>query len=237
MIHKIKPELTLYLAEEALKNKFSEIHVSVKEVAKLQKNCRDYMSENNLRKIYMRIMKKEITRMMVDAVYESLTAEEQEFLQMKYQKKKQMVAISLELNISVAQLHIRQHIILEKISDFLLYRLREEDVFERKKIVSMVRVLAGMLEFVVKYDLERKFIMSEWVEATTEKLDKYFELLREIENFANNDGETLREKIIFEKLKNPQEKIEILSERCNADKSVVSRHLKNFEESMRKYLE
>lgn len=237
MIHKIKPELTLYLAEEALKNKFSEIHVSVKEVAKLQKNCRDYMSENNLRKIYMRIMKKEITRMMVDAVYESLTAEEQEFLQMKYQKKKQMVAISLELNISVAQLHIRQHIILEKISDFLLYRLRKEDVFERKKIVSMVQVLAEMLEFAVKYDPERKFIMSEWVEATTEKLDKYFELLREIENFANNDGGTLHEKIIFEKLKNPQEKIEILSERCNADKSVVSRHLKNFEESMRKYLE
>lgn len=134
MTHKMKPELTLYLAEEALKEKFSEIHISTQEILDLQKNCRDYMSGRNLRKIYMRIMKKEMRKTMVDAVFESLTAEEQEFLTMKYKKKKQMVAISLELNISVAQLHIRQHTILEKVSDFLLYRLSDEDVFERKKL-------------------------------------------------------------------------------------------------------
>lgn len=237
MTHKIRPELTLYLAEEALKEKFSEIHVNMQEIAKLQKNCRDYMCEKNLRKIYMRLMKKEIRKMQVDAVFDSLTAEEQEFLMMKYQKKKQMVAISLELNISVAQLHIRQHIILEKISDFLLYRLKEEDIFEREKIVSMVKVLAGMLEFAIKYDPEREFIMSEWIEATVDKLDKYFELLREVESFADNPQKSLHAKIIAEKLKNPQEKIEILAERCNVDKSIVSRNLKNFVADAKKYLE
>lgn len=237
MTHKMKPELTIYLAEAALKEKFSEIHINMQDILELQTNCRDYMSGRNLRKIYMRIMKKEITKMMVDAVFESLTAEEQEFLMMKYKKKKQMVAISLELNISVAQLHIRQHMILEKVSDFLLYRLRDEDVFERKKIVSMVKVLAEMLEFAIKYDPEKEFVMSEWIEATIEKLDKYFELLRAVENCANNSAKSLHEKIIAEKLKSPQEKIEILAERCNVDKSVISRHLKNFVEGAKKYLE
>lgn len=94
-----------------------------------------------------------------------------------------------------------------------------------------------MLEFAIKYDSEREFIMSEWVEATIEKLDKYFELLKEVENCADNPSKSLHEKIIAEKLKNPQEKIEILAERCQVDKSVVSRHLKNFVEKAKKYLE
>ena len=144
MTHKVKPELTLYLAEEALKEKFSESHVSMQEIMEF---CRDYMSAKNLRKIYMRLMTKELRKMQVEAVYETLPSEEQEFLQMKYQKQMQMVAISLELNISVSQLHIRQHMILEKVSDFLLCRLREEDIFEKEKIVSMVKILARMLEF------------------------------------------------------------------------------------------
>ena len=50
MTHKIKPELTLYLVEEALKEKFSEVHINVQEIEELQKNCRDCMSERNLRK-------------------------------------------------------------------------------------------------------------------------------------------------------------------------------------------
>ena len=237
MTHKVKPELTLYLAEEALKEKFSESHVSMQEITELQKNCRDYMSAKNLRKIYMRLMTKELRKMQVEAVYETLTEEEQEFLQMKYQKQKQMVAISLELNISVSQLHIRQHMILEKVSDFLLCRLREEDIFEKEKIVSMVKILARMLEFAIKYDPEREFIVTEWVEARIEKLDKYYELLRTIESFTENPKNSLHEKIIMEKLKNPQEKIEILSERCNADKSIVSRHLKSFAEGVKTYLE
>ncbi len=51
MTHKIKPELTLYLVEEALKEKFSEVHINVQEIEELQKNCRDCMSERNLGRV------------------------------------------------------------------------------------------------------------------------------------------------------------------------------------------
>ena len=125
MIHKAKPELTLYLAEEALKNKFAREKVRFQEILELQRDCRDYLSTENLRKIYARIMKAEVTKLMVDAVYQSLSSQEQEFLIMKYEKKKQMVAISLALNLSLAQLHIRHHAILEKISEYMLYKLSE----------------------------------------------------------------------------------------------------------------
>ena len=48
---------------------------------------------------------------------------------------------------------------------------------------------------------------------------------------------TLREKIIFEKIKNPNIKIEALAERCKVDKSIVSGYLKIFVFGMEKYLE
>ena len=77
----MKPELTIYLAEEALKKKFADENVSLQEIVELQRDCRDYLSRENLRKIYARMMKVEVTKMMVEAVYQSLSAEEKEFLQ------------------------------------------------------------------------------------------------------------------------------------------------------------
>ena len=43
MLHKVKPELTLYLAEEALKNKFVGENLKPQEIVEFQKNCRDYI--------------------------------------------------------------------------------------------------------------------------------------------------------------------------------------------------
>lgn len=237
MLHKEKPELTLYLAEEALKRKYEAEQLKLEEIVELQKEWLNYLSETNMKKIYARMMKLEIMSQMVDAVYKSLTTEEQEFVRMKYQEKKQIVAISLALNVSPAQLNIRQHKILEKVSSFLLYQLREEDIFQRAKIASMVKALARMLEFTDRYDPHREFIAATWWEAMVLKLDKYYDLLQEVDKIVKEKENTPREKIIFEKMKNPNVKVEVLAESCNVDKSVVSRCLKNFADSVKKYLE
>ena len=237
MIHKMKPELTIYLAEEALKEKFSGENINMREVMEIQKDCQDYLTMKNIRKIYVRMMKKEMTKMMVDAVYETLSAEEQEFLMMKYRKRKQMIGISLELNMSVAQLHIRQHKILEKISEFMMYKLTAEDVFKPAKVVSMIILLEKIVEFAEKYDSQREIISGGWVEVIAERHDKYCRLLNEIEEIFENAENSVRKKIIFEKIENPDEKVEILAERCNVDKSIVSRNLKNFVANVKKYLE
>lgn len=237
MIHKTKPELCLYLAEVALKQKFSGVNISPKEVIELQRDCRDYLSSDNIRKIYARMMKIEVTKMMVDAVYQSLTAEEQEFILMKYKKKEQLVAISLALNISVAQLNIHHHSILEKISEFMLYKLNEEDVFKPDKVVNMIILLERIVEFAQKYDPQREFISGGWVEVIAERHDKCCRLLNEIENVFAKSADSLHQKIISTKMASSNEKIEILAEQCNVDKSIISRHLKNFVDDMKQYLE
>ena len=99
MLHRMKPELILYLAEEALKERFASEKLSLNEILELQRDCRDYLSLENMRKIYARMRKMEIRKLMVEAVYRSLSAEEKEFVLLKYKQKKQLVAISLALNI------------------------------------------------------------------------------------------------------------------------------------------
>ena len=237
MIHKVKPELTLYLAEEALKHKFHDTDVSFHETMELQKDCRDYLSTENIRKIYARMMKIEVTKMMVDAVYRSLTAEEQEFIIMRYKKKKQMVAISLALNISAAQLNIHHHAILEKISEFMLYKLNEEDIFRRDKIATMINLLARIIEFAEKYDSTREFINDDWLEAIKERHDRYFRLLSLIDETIIDKDKSIHSKIIALKIEKPYEKIDVLSELCNVDKSRVSRHLKDFVDDVKIYLD
>ena len=237
MIHKVKPELTLYLAEEALKHKFLDTNVSFHEIMELQKDCRDYLSTENIRKIYARMMKIEVTKIMVDAVYRSLTAEEQEFIIMRYKKKKQMVAISLALNISAAQLNIHHHAILEKISEFMLYKLNEEDIFRRDKIATMINLLARIIEFAEKYDSTREFINDDWLEAIKERHDRYFRLLSLIDETIIDKDKSIHSKIIALKIEKPYEKIDVLSELCNVDKSRVSRHLKDFVDDVKIYLD
>lgn len=237
MIHKMKPELTLYLADEALKEKFAVERVSLHEMLELQRDCRDYLSTENIRKIYARMMKIEIRKMMVEAVYRSLSSEDKEFVLLKYKKKKQVVAISLAMNISVAQLNIRHHVILEKISEYMLYKLTEEDIFNQEKTAMMVKLLKRIIEFAEKYDPAQEFINVCWLEAIKERHDRYFQLLNEIDGVLNGKDDSVHQKIITCKIQSPNEKIEALAARCNVDKSIVSRHLKNFVVEMKKYFE
>lgn len=133
MLHKFKPDLTLYLAEEALKQRFSADKSGLQEILEIQKECRDYLSTANIRRIYARMMKIEVTKMMIETVYKSLTAEEQEFVRLKYRDKKQMVAISLKLHISLAQLNIHHHDILEKNGGIYAVPLKHGRYFQARK--------------------------------------------------------------------------------------------------------
>ena len=235
MLHKFKPDLTLYLADEALKQKFSADKSGLQEIVEIQKECRDYLSTANIRRIYARMMKIEVTKMMVETVYKSLTAEEQEFVKLKYRDKKQMVAISLKLHISLAQLNIHHRAILEKTAEFMQYRLSTEDIFKREKIANMITLLGKIIDFANRYDPTRKFISAGWLEVITERHEKYQCLLLKMEELLGT--KTLRSQIILTRMENSQMKIKEIETICNVDKSIVSRVLKKFVETERPYIE
>ena len=235
MLHKFKPDLTLYLAEEALKQRFSADKSGLQEILEIQKECRDYLSTANIRRIYARMMKIEVTKMMIETVYKSLTAEEQEFVRLKYRDKKQMVAISLKLHISLAQLNIHHHDILEKTAEFMQYRLSTEDIFKREKIKNMIMLLGKIIYFANRYDPTRKFISAGWLEVITERHEKYQGLLLKMEDVLGT--KTLHSQIICTRMENPQMKVREIATICNVDKSIVSRVLKKFVDTVKPYLE
>ena len=101
----------------------------------------------------------------------------------------------------------------------------------------MVKLLERIIEFAEKYDPSQEFINVCWLEAIRERHDRYFQLLKEIDGVLNGNEDSVRQKVITCKIQSPNEKIEALAARCNVDKSIVSRHLKNFVGEMRKYLE
>ena len=224
MLHKFKPDLTLYLAEEALKRKFGDDKSGLQEIVEIQKECRDYLSTANIRRIYARMMKIEVTKMMVETVYKSLTAEEQEFVKLKYREKKQMVA-----------LNIHHHAILEKTSEFMQYRLSTEDIFKREKIANMITLLGKIIEFADKYDPTRKFISAGWLEVIAERHEKYQGLLIKMEEQLSIKN--LHTQMILKKMENPQMKVKEMAKIFNVDKSVVSRTLKKFVDTVRPYIE
>ena len=237
MLHKVQPDLTIYLAEEALKHRYDDSTSHLRELVEIQRECRDYLSTANIRKIYARMLKIEVAKMVVEAVWQSLTPAEQKFVELKYRRKKQLVAISLKLNISLSQLNIWQRAILVKVADFMMYRLGEEDVFERDKIARMVRLIGKILEFAKNCDPDREIMTASWLTTLEARHRKYFELLSEVDEILNRQEKTLHEKIIAAKLEAPQKKLETLARACNVDKSIVSRHLKKFVADVRKYLE
>lgn len=237
MLHKLQPDLTLYLAEEALKHRYDDSTSHLKELVELQRDCRNYLSTANVRKIYARMMKIEVAKMVVEAVWQSLSPAEQKFVELKYRRKKQLVAISMRLNISLAQLNIWQRVILGKVADFMLYRLGEDDVFERDKISRMVTLIGKILDFARNCDPDREFMTAGWVATLEVRHRKYLELLSEIDGILSRKENSLHEKIISEKISAPHRKLETLARKCNVDKSIVSRHLKKFVADVRQYLE
>lgn len=237
MVHKMKPEFMLFLAEEALKKKYAEKESSIREIMEIQESCRDYLPVENSRRIYAKVMKKEIMRIMVEVVYHSLSAEEQKLVELKYKKKKQLVSISMTMNVSVAQLMIWQHNILEKISMFMLYRLSIEDIFERKKIINMIELLSKILEFAESYDPKCEFVMKSWVQAISDRHDRYVELLSEIDDVLRTEEESLYNEIVATKIYNPHETTRELAKMCHTDKGIVSRYLNQFSEKVKAYVD
>ena len=67
--------------------------------------------------------------------------------------------------------------------------------------------------------------------------DKVANMIILLEKIFDNKENSLHKKIISAKIESPNEKIEVLSERCNVEKSIISRHLKIFLDDVKKFLE
>jgi hypothetical protein len=234
-MHKNKPELGLYLAEQALKMKYLDTPKKIQERIELKEFCVQNFSPQNVKRFYLRLQKMEINRIIVDTVLNELSIEKRSFIEFKYKNNDTFVNISMRLNISVAQLNIWNKSILEEIKNFIFYTLTEKDVFSKSKIINMIHILDVRIKFFEKNNHEINF-NKHWFNALSILRDKYRQLLYIIECFSAKQAKSIGDNIVVMKIQYPGDSPTELAYRCHVSVTTVSRNLKQFTNSVKKYV-
>lgn len=240
-MHKDRPELGLFLAEQALKAKYQDSAAEIKERAEIKEYCLENLSSANAKKFYLRLQKMEINRIIVDTILKELPAEKRAFVELKYKNNETFVNISMRLNVSMAQLNIWNKAILNEIKNFLFYTLTEKDIFSRIKIINMIHIIDIRVEFFEKHrsegsDTNLNFVNERWLNSLIALRSKYRQLLITLDNCMAKKSETIGNHIIATKLEHPIENPSELAARCHISVTAVSRYLKQFTHNVKKYI-
>ena len=84
MMHQYKPELGIYLAEQALKMKYSDTREKQQQRTELKNFCELNSENHNMFVQYLRLQKIEINHIIIDTVLQSLPEEKRLFIEYKY---------------------------------------------------------------------------------------------------------------------------------------------------------
>ena len=234
-----KISLKYYTAEEMLREIYSSKTVN-EDFEYLQNVGYDYLPTENVLKTYARAFKIEVNKKAALLVLETLSEKKRELMRLKYGEEKQLVAISLLLNMSVGQLMNWNRSIVDKIASFMSYCLTEEDVFCIKKVSGMIELLSMSVEFFSILSRESLDIRQDWLEELERRKNNYQKLLIRIERFEsecdNECDKTTFKEVVGKKIKNPDWTIKDIAERCRLEQSVVGKYLKRFFNSVKEYL-
>lgn len=235
-MRKEKPDFALFLAEKAIRHHYENRYGTRRQLEGLRHNCLEFMTYPNIYRVYAKLLKMELNELAVIAAIRTLTMEKQCYLYLKYEKKKSNVAISIALNVSVAQLNLWHQSIVAQASRFMLYTLQTEDVFYPERIKQMVCLLDRASTCFSKFDPKGQIITKDWLSALTARYEQYRTLMTYLETLIEKKSKTLHERIVATRLTHPYENAGDIAKSCHVVDSVVSRHLQQFGEDMAKYL-
>ena len=197
-------------------------------------NYNSLATEEVLRE-YARAFQSEVNKKAALIVLESLSEEKKLMLKLKYGEEKQLVAISLALNVSMGQLVNWNRKIITKVSNFMSYRLTEEDVFSKKKIFGMTKLLTKSIEFFTL--MSKKFeVRQDLLEEMERRKKNYERLLERIERLEKEGERNSFNAVVITKMKNPKQTTNCIAQICRLNQSVASRHLIRFTKSVRGYI-
>ena len=163
-----KLNLKNYVAEKMLHEIYAPKKYE-KNCEELPEKCGDYKEIEKILKEYAREFKEEMNRRAVLIVLESLSREKKRLIKLRYGEHKQLVSVSLTLNVSIAQLMVWNQNIIEKITECMMYRLTREDIYCKKKIVGMLEMMTLTINFFSELSVEYKQVRQDWLEELRQK--------------------------------------------------------------------
>lgn len=233
---KNKLDYSQSLAEYALQHHYTAKGDTCREFRQLRLDCRDLLSIPNTHRIYAKLIKMELNEKAVNVVIRLLTAEKQRYLHLRYRKKKSLVATSLALHVSIAQMNLWHHCILEQIARFMLYTLTPEDIFYPARVGQMVRLQGEAIKFFSEFDPGGSVVTKSWLLALALRHEQYRSLMQEIKRIMRKEPESTYDSIVAARLAHPDETANFIACLCHVHKGVVSRCLGEYAENMNKYL-
>ena len=233
---KNKMDFSRSIAEYALQHHFTAKGENCREFRQLRLDCRDLLSLPNTHRIYAKLIKMEMNEKAVNVVIRLLTAEKQRYLYLRYRRRKSLVAMSLALHVSIAQLNLWHRCILEQIARFMLYTLKPEDVFYPARVAQMVRLQGEAIKFYSELDSDGSIVTKGWLLALALRHEQYRSLMLEIKGIMSKEPESTYDCVVAARLAHPEEPANVIACLCNVHKGVVSRYLGEFRENMGKYL-
>lgn len=239
-MHKVKPELNFFLAQSAIEDVYSR--KSKNKLQDLRDSCQNYQysskdSSLTFKKFWAQVMQKQVILLLTEATLNSLQSDMKKFTELRYGKGVQLVGIHVQINVSIAQLSNWNQRVLEMVSRYAIqYQLDRNDLFSRSKVLNLVEVLTIILDFFSRIDPEHKVAAKSWLDTIEYRKNQYRKILSEIDDCVRKQDTGMHEYLVTQKILNPNETDAALALSCHVDKGAISRHLRDYVESVEKYL-
>mgnify|MGYP000879676803 CR=1 FL=1 len=227
-----RPVLNMYLAESMLYDYFKPAFspANLQELKAFV--CENLTQEVAMRKMLLRIIKKESNQTLLSTVIHVLPKDWQMFLLLKYKWRAGLSKQTATLNVSVSQLANWNDAIRLQVINALHYRLTVQDIFFRTKIVNMLEVLATLVEAKEKWDPHYEIIDECWFRSIVQYYDQYSELLERLDRCMRKQNSKM-DIAVAAVVSNPNASNLELANQCGINAGSYGRYLRTFRAEVR----
>jgi len=177
-------------------------------------------------KAHQKIHRLEMNNIIIRSVLSNQSPIKKSFIAGKYKEKKSMVTLSITLYVSVAQLSIWHNEILADIQAMMFYRIQENDIFSRQKIMNMIHILDQQIDFLS--GLPQDFVDMHIMFFLKRRKDRYTQLYTALMAMITNPSETKGKVIKQRTATYTDETLLIIAEQCELSIATVSSYLNEF---------
>ena len=227
------------VAERYLTKVFARDKKDCEDFVVLKDDCMSLLTDANkynLKKIYFRMAMLETNLKLTQMAVNALPNEYQELARLKYGRTMGLVRISMELNLSVAMINVWDKKILNSVNNALFFKLTDDDIFRRVKIINMIEIMKNLLAFFAKLDCDREIVNERWIRMIERRYNSYRALITAINNCLLNEHLDLRHMIICYKIRFPHTSVTEIADKIGVNKGVVSRYIYSFKEETQRLI-
>ncbi len=181
-------------------------------------------------RLHQKIHKLEMNNIIIRSIMSQCSEAKNNLIIGRYRDNKSLVALSMGLHTSVSQLVIWHNDILEDIQAMMFYRIRENDIFSREKIMNMVHILDQQIEFLE--NLDQEFVVAEIVCSLQQRKGRYTNLYHDIMRAMDSSVETKSKVIRQRTVQQIDPSVKNIAKECEVSIASVSSYLIEFKKEI-----